>query len=64
MPSIKRPQATIISDNPKMDTSGMAGKPIPMDDFGIERKPPVMKFEDIRSRAPQMQPKRTPPSED
>ncbi len=38
-------QFTILSDNPKMDTSGMAGKPRPMPTF--EWKPPVMTIKDI-----------------
>lgn len=36
---------TIFSDNEKMDTSGLAGKPKPMKAF--EWKPPVMTIEDI-----------------
>ncbi len=36
---------TIISDNEKMDTSGMAGKPKPMKPY--EWKQPVMTIEDI-----------------
>jgi hypothetical protein len=32
----------IISDNPKMDTSGMAGKPAPMDMYMVEFKMPPM----------------------
>ncbi len=38
-------QFTILSDNPKMDTSGLAGKPRRMPTF--EWKPPVMTIEDI-----------------
>ena len=36
---------TVFSDNEKMDTSGMAGKPRPMLTF--EWKPPVMTIKDI-----------------
>lgn len=36
---------TILSDNPKMDTSGMAGKPRPIETY--EWKPPVMTIGDI-----------------
>lgn len=36
---------TIFSDNEKMDTSGMAGKPKPMEVY--QWKPPVMTIEDI-----------------
>ena len=38
-------QYTVFSDNEKMDTSGMAGKPRPIPTF--EWKPPVMTIEDI-----------------
>jgi hypothetical protein len=36
---------TILSDNPKMDTSGMAGKPKPMEVYAYT--PPPMDIEDI-----------------
>lgn len=36
---------TILSDNPKMDTSGMAGKPKPMEVYAWT--PPPMSIEDI-----------------
>jgi len=36
---------TIYSDNPKMDTSGMAGKPVPMPTYSF--KMPTMKIDDI-----------------
>jgi RecB family endonuclease NucS len=36
---------TVLSDNPKMDTSGMAGKPKKYEP--IEWKPPVMTIDDI-----------------
>lgn len=35
----------ILSDNPKMDTSGMAGKSKPMEVYAW--KPPVMSVEDM-----------------
>ena len=36
----------VFSDNPKMDTSGMAGKPKVME-MAYEWKPPAMRIEDI-----------------
>ena len=33
---------TIISENPKMDTSGMAGKPMDFSDMVMEYKAPAM----------------------
>lgn len=36
---------TILSDNPKMDTSGMAGKPKPVEVYSWT--PPPMDIEDI-----------------
>lgn len=36
---------TILSDNPKMDTSGMAGKPKPVEVYSWT--PPSMDIEDI-----------------
>ena len=36
---------TILSDNPKLDTSGMAGKPKPMEVYAYV--PPPMSIEDI-----------------
>lgn len=36
---------TILSDNPKMDTSGMAGKPRPMEVYAYT--PPPMSIGDI-----------------
>ncbi len=41
----KHKDYTIFSDNEKMDTSGMAGKPKPMEVY--KWKPPVMTIEDI-----------------
>lgn len=35
----------IISDNPKMDTYGLAGKPKPLEVY--QWKPPVMSVEDM-----------------
>ena len=35
----------IFSDNPKMDMSGLAGKPKPMEVYAY--KPPVMNIDDI-----------------
>ena len=37
---------TVFSDNPKMDTSGMAGKPKQYD-MEYEYKPPMMDIDDI-----------------
>lgn len=37
----------IYSDNEKMDNSGLAGKPCPMDMYMNAYKPPVMGIEDI-----------------
>ena len=36
---------TILSDNPKLDTSGMAGKPKPMEVYAYV--PPSMSIDDI-----------------
>jgi hypothetical protein len=40
----------IISDNPKMDTSGMAGKPAPMDMYMVEFKMPPMTIGQMMER--------------
>jgi len=40
-------QFTILSDNPKMDTSGLAGKPAPMELYEMECKMPAMNIKQI-----------------
>ena len=40
-------QFTILSDNPKMDTSGLAGKPAPMELYEMEFKMPAMNIKQI-----------------
>ena len=37
----------IMSENPKMDTSGMAGKPMPMDMYTYEMKMPTMNLREM-----------------
>jgi hypothetical protein len=36
-----------MSENPKMDTSGMAGKPMPMDMYTYEMKMPTMNLREM-----------------
>ena len=40
-------QFTILSDNPKIDTSGLAGKPAPMEIYDLEYKMPPMTIKQI-----------------
>jgi hypothetical protein len=40
-------QYTIYSENPKMDTSGMAGKPVPMEMYTYELKLPSMNLREM-----------------
>lgn len=54
-------QYTVFSDNEKMDTSGMAGKPRPMPTF--EWKQPVMTIKDIME-VQAMKTNKCPESED
>jgi hypothetical protein len=49
---------TIISENPKMDTSGMAGKPVEFSDMMMEYKPPTMPLNMMLSKAKETQPKK------
>lgn len=37
----------VFSDNPKMDTSGLAGKPAPMEMYMVEYKMPPMTIDQI-----------------
>lgn len=37
----------IISENPKMDTSGMAGKPMPLEMYEYELKMPTMNLHEM-----------------
>ena len=37
----------VFSDNPKMDTSGLAGKPAPMEMYMASYTPPPMTIEQI-----------------
>jgi hypothetical protein len=38
---------TVYSENPKMDTSGMAGKPMPMEMYTYELKMPTMNLNEM-----------------
>lgn len=49
---------TIISDNPKMDTTGMAGKPMDYSDMLTEYKPPPMTIGQMMDKAKETQPKK------
>jgi hypothetical protein len=48
----------IISENPKMDTSGMAGKPMDYSDMVVEYKPPPMTLDMMMAKVGQAQRKK------
>jgi len=48
----------IISENPKMDTSGMAGKPMDYSDMIVEYKPPPMNIGQMMAKCKETQPKK------
>ena len=49
---------TIISENPKMDTSGMAGKPMDFSSMVMEYKAPPMPLSMMMAKAKETQPKK------
>lgn len=49
---------TVISENPKMDTSGMAGKPMDYSMLMMEYTPPPMPLSMMMAKAKQTQPKK------
>jgi hypothetical protein len=49
---------TIISENPKMDTSGMAGKPMDYSDMIVEYTPPPMNLGQMMSKKAQVENKK------
>jgi hypothetical protein len=54
----KGKQFTVISDNPKMDTTGMAGKPMDYSDMMVEYKPPPMSLRQMMGKCKETQPKK------
>jgi len=48
----------VISENPKMDTSGMAGKPVDYSDMVIEFKPPPMPLSMMMAKSKETKPKK------